>query len=798
MKCTIFVLTILLLMALSRSVASSQTAAFDLQGAIDAAQPGDVVEVPYAVYYGSIVVDKPLHLRGVVSPKGQRPVIDGEGTGTVVTITAPDAIVENFVIRNSGNVIDKEEGGIAVNKVENVQIVNNYLENVLYGVRGIEAHGLQVLDNYITGKELDIARRGDGLRLWQSEDCLVAGNTVERVRDAIFWFSDGTTVRDNIFHDNRYGIHMMYTDGMTIEHNHLKGNSVGAYLMYSRSVMIQGNTFQDNRGPSGYGLALKDMDAVTVRDNYMLDNRVGLFFDNSPSQVDIVQEISRNALAFNDVGVLMMPAVRHNDLRQNTFLDNLEQVGVKGGGSNPGDELGRNSWDGNYWSDYVGYDVSDDGVGDLPYHSESLFENLADRYPNLALLQFSPAQQAVDLAARAFPVIKPKPKLTDRTPQMSPPLPAVALMVEEKTTHMGWLAMGLILVAIGLFASQIRTIFRKQPVSAERHRRSFVRDRMIPTTQNTSQYSSDHPSSVQRTPIATTSLRKDNESQPMISIRNLTKRYPRPGRAWWSDATIVAVDDLSFELAAGQSLALWGVNGAGKTTVLKCLLGLLSCEGDLSLNGYDLRREGRAARRHLGYVPQELAFHNDLSVVETCRFYARLKDVSSERIPVVLAQVGLTGQERKAVGALSGGMKQRLALALALLADPPVLLLDEPTSNLDAGTRGEFIDLLVGLRQAGKTLLFTSHHVEEVTQLAERVLILQDGRLVAEGPTAEMAPLLIAKRTTTAELAGERGMADGPHDSDGARPRAGAGAGLSPLLRSPALAVDSIHEEPLR
>ena len=224
----------------------------------------------------------------------------------------------------------------------------------------------------------------------------------------------------------------------------------------------------------------------------------------------------------------------------------------------------------------------------------------------------------------------------------------------------------------------------------------------------------------------------------MLSIRNLTKRYPRPGRAWWSDETITAVDDLSFELPAGRSIALWGVNGAGKTTVLKCLLGLLASEGELHLNGFDLRRDGRTARRFLGYVPQELAFHNDLSVAESCRFYARLKDVPDTRIPVVLAQVGLTGQEKKAVGALSGGMKQRLALALALLADPPVLLLDEPTSNLDEATRDEFIDLLVQLRDGGKTLLFTSHHADEVTRLAERVLILRDGRLVADGAPAKV------------------------------------------------------------
>lgn len=232
-------------------------------------------------------------------------------------------------------------------------------------------------------------------------------------------------------------------------------------------------------------------------------------------------------------------------------------------------------------------------------------------------------------------------------------------------------------------------------------------------------------------------------TQPMITVNNLTKRYPQPGRPWWSDATVTAVDDLSFTLHQGKALALWGSNGAGKTTVLKCLLGLLACGGELHLAGVDLRRQGRQARRSLGYVPQELAFHNDLTVVESCRFYAQIKDVPATRIPVVLDQVGLAAQLHKRVGALSGGMKQRLALALALLGDPPVLLLDEPTSNLDAQTRGEFIALLAAQRKAGKSLLFTSHHVEEVEQLADQVLILRDGQLAAQGtPLALMTQLL--------------------------------------------------------
>ena len=737
-------IALILSFACTLPVAAQAGADGDLQTLIDAATPGAVIDVPVGVYDGPLVVNKAVHLRGEVgpddthaTPDGARTILDGGGKGTVLTITASGATVENLLIRNSGSVIDREEGGIVVENANDVRIIGNRLENVLYGIRGVQANRLHVINNYISGMDLHIARRGDGIRLWQSEGCLVEGNTIERARDAIFWFSDNTTVRGNEFRDSRYGVHMMYTDGMTIVDNYLKGNSVGAYLMYSTNVRVAGNTFRLNRGPSGYGLALKDMDGVTALDNYYIDNRVGLFFDNAPSRVDVTQEIARNVLAFNDIGVLMMPAVKRNLLHDNVFLDNLEQVGVKGGGSNPGDELGGNGWDGNFWSDYVGYDEASDGVGDLAYRAESLFENLADQHPNLGLLHFSPVAQAIDLAARAFPVIKPKPKLTDDTPRVAPVLPAVAPLVEPVSNAMGWLAGGLLLGAIVLFWSEIsKPLVRSRANGTQSGQMARMR--------------TDDPKQIGTNPPHSINPRSITEDTSMISVKNLVKRYPQPGRAWWSDATITAVDDLSFELSAGQSMALWGVNGAGKTTVLKCLLGLLGCEGELRLNGFDLHRNGRAARRHFGYVPQELAFHNDLSVLESCRFYARLKDVPLDQIPHVLAQVDLVGQERKAVGALSGGMKQRLALALALLADPQVLLLDEPTSNLDADTRTEFLDLLAQLHADGKTLLFTSHHLEEVEQLAQRVLILQDGKVVADGAPTELMSILDPKRVPPA------------------------------------------------
>ncbi|HSN77390.1 MAG TPA: ABC transporter ATP-binding protein, partial [Anaerolineae bacterium] len=189
-----------------------------------------------------------------------------------------------------------------------------------------------------------------------------------------------------------------------------------------------------------------------------------------------------------------------------------------------------------------------------------------------------------------------------------------------------------------------------------------------------------------------------------------------------------------------------GPNGAGKTTAIKCLLGLLRYDGQIQVDGRDAHRQGKAARRLLGYVPQELAFYSDLTTLDTAQFYARLKRAPASRAREVLAEVGLEAHIEKPVGALSGGMKQRLALGLALLTDPPVLVLDEPTSNLDAAGRDQFLHLLAGVRSAGKTILFTSHRLEEISALADQVLVMEHGSEVTTCPAAEL-PQRIGLRT---------------------------------------------------
>lgn len=221
----------------------------------------------------------------------------------------------------------------------------------------------------------------------------------------------------------------------------------------------------------------------------------------------------------------------------------------------------------------------------------------------------------------------------------------------------------------------------------------------------------------------------------MIHIDSVRMRFGRT----------VAVDGVSLDLGLGDSLALWGVNGAGKTTLIRCLLGLLRFQGRIEVGGHDVHRRGKRARLQIGYVPQEIGFYDDLRVAEAVRFFGRLKGLTGADAGDVLSTVGLTGHERKRIRELSGGMKQRLALAIALLGDPAVLVLDEVTASLDAVGRGEFLSLLARLSGMGRTMLFASHRIEEVASLAKRVAVLEQGRLVRIVPCTEFVAQMTHK-----------------------------------------------------
>lgn len=217
-----------------------------------------------------------------------------------------------------------------------------------------------------------------------------------------------------------------------------------------------------------------------------------------------------------------------------------------------------------------------------------------------------------------------------------------------------------------------------------------------------------------------------------VQAQAVTKRFGR----------VTAVDHVGLSIQPGETVVLWGPNGAGKTTLLRCMLGVVPFEGAITVDGHDVRRAGKAARQRMGYVPQEIRLPGHQTVSETVSFVARLRRVSPAVAVSGLGRWGLEGAVEQRVQALSGGMKQRLALALALISDPPVLLLDEPTSNLDLAARRELMEQLERLNAQGKTLLVCSHHAAEVWRIADRVIVLEQGHVVAQGAPEQLGAYL--------------------------------------------------------
>ncbi|OGL09506.1 MAG: multidrug ABC transporter ATP-binding protein [Candidatus Rokubacteria bacterium RIFCSPLOWO2_02_FULL_73_56] len=214
---------------------------------------------------------------------------------------------------------------------------------------------------------------------------------------------------------------------------------------------------------------------------------------------------------------------------------------------------------------------------------------------------------------------------------------------------------------------------------------------------------------------------------PAVRLEGLTRRF----------GDFVAVDGLSLDVGRGEVFGFLGPNGSGKTTTIRMLCGLLRpSAGRGEVLGEDVRRQARRIRSRIGYMSQRFSLYDDLTVAENLAFFGRGYGLGArrlaERTAAVMQMAGLAGQERRLARELSGGVKQRLALGCALLHEPEILFLDEPTAGVDPIARREFWDLIGALAEAGTTVFVTTHHLDEA-EYCHRVGLISEGRLVAEG-----------------------------------------------------------------
>ncbi|MCC6703699.1 MAG: nitrous oxide reductase family maturation protein NosD [Thermomicrobiales bacterium] len=418
-----------------------------IEAALAAAPEGATIEVLGGQHDGPILIESPVQLIGIDSP-----VIEGHHDGTVVRILSSDVTLQGFTIQNSGQNFDKEDSAVYI-EGERVRILDNQLHNTLFGVNAALAHDLLIEGNTIVGMDVDMGIRGDGIKVWYSHRTQIIDNDIRQSRDLLVWYSDDVVIRGNTVYDGRYGFHFMNSNNGIAEQNRLFDNSVGIYLMYGKGFIIRDNLLQGSRGPSGQGIGLKEIDGVEMIGNIIYDNRVGVFIDNSPLSPVVTNDFRQNLFAYNDIGIGMLPSTRNNVFTENSFVDNQEQVTVLGGGN-----TGENQWSengrGNFWSDYAGYDADGDGVGDVPFRSEHLSEQLMSSWPILRLFRFSVAEAAVDFGSRAVPMFRQNPVIVDEHPLVEQVIPANAAKpahIPDRTSARLWSG-GLLLLVITVIA----------------------------------------------------------------------------------------------------------------------------------------------------------------------------------------------------------------------------------------------------------------------------------------------------------------------------------------------------------
>ncbi len=372
-----------------------------LEHALAAASDGDTLVLASGVHPGALILTKSVSLRGQPGA-----ILDGGGTGHALMIDAPAVTVENLTVRNCRVDDEYADTGIWVEKAsKGTRLIGNTVESCRFGIWIHGSQETEVIDNQVIGiEELTQNQRGDCIHLWDADGTKVSGNKIRHCRDGIYMelTSEGEIENNQIF-DSRYAVHTMWCDRSRYIDNYASGNLVGLALMFSSHIESRGNILHNNRT---HGMLWIQVTRGKALDNVIIGNTKGIFVYNS-----LYNEIRGNLIARNNLGAHYWGGSEDNVMEQNAFIDNEIQakyVAAK-----------DQQWNGNFWSDYGGWDMDEDGTGETPYRSNTLVDALLWQYPHSKFLLASPAFQLLALAEREFPVIT-YPKAVDSSPLMSP------------------------------------------------------------------------------------------------------------------------------------------------------------------------------------------------------------------------------------------------------------------------------------------------------------------------------------------------------------------------------------------
>lgn len=374
-----------------------------IKKAIQKSSEGDTILVKQGVYKESnLKIDKGITLIGE-----NMPVIDGEEKGEIITIGADNVTVDGFKIINVGLSYTTDYASVRVVTSSNFLIQNLELEKLFFGIYLQKSNNGKVLNNKVRGEAVTEFNSGNAIHLWYCNNVEIRGNDVRNVRDGIYLeFSSHIQISDNVSKYNvRYGLHFMFSNNNEAHHNVFETNGAGIALMFSKDMVLTNNIVRKNWGTAAYGVLLKEISNALIADNVFELNTVAITVDVS-TNVDYFH----NDFISNGYGLRIRGASYNSKINNNNFLYNSFDLSYNG-------QLNDNNFDGNYWSDYTGYDLDKDGIGDVPYRPVKLFSYVVNRSSPAIILLRSLFIDIIDFSEKVSPIFTPD-NLVDETPKM--------------------------------------------------------------------------------------------------------------------------------------------------------------------------------------------------------------------------------------------------------------------------------------------------------------------------------------------------------------------------------------------
>ncbi len=376
-----------------------------LRKAIELAKDNDTILVRQGLYSeGNLIINKNIVLVGE-----NYPVIDGNKKFEIFTISGKNITIKGFLFQNCGSSSMDDYASIKVKDSKNILIENNRVINSFFGIHFSNSSFITIKNNSISGTPLNEHTSGNGIHLWKCNNALIENNRINGHRDGIYFeFVNESMIRNNTSEKNiRYGLHFMFSHDNSYLKNTFKNNGAGVAVMYSKNVKMEKNNFEQNWGPSAYGILLKEISDSYIQNNQFYKNTVAIHMEGS-SRI----EIQKNIFKENGWAIKVQASCDDNRFINNNFFGNSFDVATNG-------TMVLNEFNNNYWDKYEGYDLDKNGIGDIPYHPVSMYSMIVEQNPNSLILLKSFIVSLLDKAEKAIPSLTPE-NLADKNPMMKP------------------------------------------------------------------------------------------------------------------------------------------------------------------------------------------------------------------------------------------------------------------------------------------------------------------------------------------------------------------------------------------